>query len=97
MTKITVEKEVVLSRLLEIVEKLMQSDPFLQERIDKTKLSQILAQALDKVSLEELIYLSEKELIKIVNKIMVRQAVSGTLNELDREQKEIFEVIVEGK
>ncbi|MEC4990719.1 MAG: hypothetical protein SAJ37_18460 [Oscillatoria sp. PMC 1068.18] len=97
MTKITVEKEVVLSKLLEIVEKLMQSDPFFQERIDKTKLSKILAQALDKVSLEKLISLSEKELTKIVNKIMIRQAVAGTLNELNREQKEIFEAIVEGK
>ena len=97
MQELSVVKDTVISRISAVIDKLLASDSLFQERLDKSELLQIFSNILDKVSPQELIGLDEEELTDRVDKVMVIEAVSGTLNGLTSEQMEIFDAAVEGR
>jgi hypothetical protein len=97
MDTVSVNKEVLLSRVAEIVEKLIQGDSFFQGRLDKDEMIQHLVSLFDKFSPEELRAIENDDLIKRIDSILVLEAVAGTLNDLTPEQIEIFEADVEGR
>jgi len=97
MTQVSTAKDTVISRISEIVDKLMQSEYLFQERLDKDEIMQVFSNLLERVSPEKLLYIDDDELTARVDRIMVREAVSGTLNLLTPEQMEIFDAAVEGR
>ncbi|MEC4892410.1 MAG: hypothetical protein SAL07_09585 [Oscillatoria sp. PMC 1051.18] len=94
MEKTTVEKELVLSRILEIVEELLDRDSLFQ-KLNKKELRKIFAQTLDKVSPEEIISLDNDELRKRVDTVMAIEVLSGMLDDLTPERIEVFDAAVE--
>ncbi len=97
MTQFSTTKDTVISRISEIVDKLMQREYLFRERLDKDEIMQVFSNLLERVSPEKLLYLDHDELTVRVDRIMVIEAVSGTLNLLTPEQMEIFEAAVEGR
>ncbi|MBZ8180001.1 hypothetical protein [Oscillatoria salina] len=97
MEKTTVEKELALSRILQIVEQIMESDPWFQERLKKNEIMQVMNSLFNSVSPEETLKIDLEDLTKKISKIMTLEATAGTLNELSSEQIEIFDAFVEGK
>ncbi len=97
MQELSVMKDTVILRISAIIDKLLASDSLFQERLDKSELVKIFSNILDQVSPQELIGLDDEELADRVDKVMVIEAVSGTLNGLTPEQMEIFDAAVEGR
>lgn len=97
MTQVYVAKDTVISRISGIVDKLMQGEDLFRERLDKNEVMQIFSSLLERVSPEKLISLEDSELTARVDRIMVREAVAGTLNQLTPEQMKIFDAAVEGR
>ena len=58
---------------------------------------QILVSLLENFSSEEMNAISDNELTGRIRKIMILEAVSGTLNDLTPEQLKIFDAAVEGR
>ncbi|MEC4990720.1 MAG: hypothetical protein SAJ37_18465 [Oscillatoria sp. PMC 1068.18] len=96
MTKINIAKEAALSKILEIVEELLEKDN-LFKTLNKNELRKIFAQTLDKVSPEEIISLDNDDLRTRVDRIMAIELLSGMLDDFTPEEIEIFDAAVEGK
>ncbi len=97
MTQIYTTKDTVINRISDIVDRLMQSEYLFQERLDKDEVMQVFSNLLERVSPDKLLYLEDDELTARVDRIMVIEAVSGTLNQLTTEQMDIFDAAVEGR
>ncbi|MBO1352115.1 MAG: hypothetical protein EBE86_034310 [Hormoscilla sp. GUM202] len=97
MTQVYTTKDTVISRISEIVDKLMQSEDLFQELLDKDEIMQVFSNMLERVSPEKLLSIDDEELTARVDRIMMIEAVSGTENQLTPEQMEIFEAAVEGR
>jgi hypothetical protein len=97
MDKVLEQKEVAISRISEVINHLIQQNTFFQENLKKDELIQAFSKLIDKVSLEEIISLNDEELIRRVGRVMVRESVAGTLNDLTPEERETFEAAVEGR
>jgi len=97
MTQVYVAKDTVISRISGIVDKLMQGEDLFRERLDKNEVMQIFSSLLERVSPEKLLSLDDSELTARVDRVMVREAVAGTLNQLTPEQMKIFDAAVKGR
>ncbi|MBC6420448.1 MAG: hypothetical protein GDA43_02085 [Hormoscilla sp. SP5CHS1] len=97
MTQVYMAKDTVISRISGIVDKLMQGEDLFRERLDKNEVMQIFSSLLERVSPEKLLSLDDSELTARVDRVMVREAVAGTLNQLTPEQMKIFDAAVEGR
>ncbi|NER36782.1 MAG: hypothetical protein F6J93_22840 [Oscillatoria sp. SIO1A7] len=97
MNQFCTAKDTVLSRISAIVDSLMQKEYLFRERLEKNEIMQVFSNSLEKISPEELVFLDDGELTARIDRVMVREAVAGTLNELTPEQMEIFDAAVEGR
>lgn len=97
MTQISTTKDAVLARISPIVDNLMPSKNLFQERLNKDEIMQFFSHLLDKVSPEKIMHLDDEKLTKRVRRVMVIEAVSGTLNDLTPEQLAVFDESVEGR
>lgn len=97
MNQVSHEKDAALSRISEMVSRLIQHDAFLRERLEKDDVVQIFSILLDKVSPEEIMSLDDDSLTRRVKRVMVTEAVAGTLNDLTPQEMEIFDAAVEGR
>lgn len=97
MTQTSTTKDAVLARISPIVDNLMPSKNLFQERLNKDEIMQFFSSLLDKVSPEKIMHLDDEKLTKRVRRVMVIEAVSGTLNDLTPEQMAVFDEAVEGR
>ncbi|MDJ1178309.1 hypothetical protein PJF56_05495 [Roseofilum sp. BLCC_M91] len=97
MTQVFPAQDVVISRISEIVDRLFQENEKFRERLEKDEVMSIFSNLLAQVDTQELCAVDESELTDRVERVMVREAVAGTLNELTPEQMAIFDAAVEGK
>lgn len=97
MYEVSSRKNEVIARISPIVENLIQGNSLSQVKLDKEKMIQILVSLLENFSSEEMNAISDNELTGRIRKIMILEAVSGTLNDLTPEQLKIFDAAVEGR
>ncbi|NET60868.1 MAG: hypothetical protein F6K47_33450 [Symploca sp. SIO2E6] len=98
MNKLPVEQEQFMRRVSDIVDKLMPHQQIFQERLDRGVIIELLLNLFQKTfTSEEIGALNNQDLASRIEKIMILEAVSGTLNELSPAQIEIFDTVVEGR
>lgn len=98
METLPVEQEQFMMRVSEIVDKLMSRQKIFQERLDRSAIIKLLFNLFQKLfTPEEIGALDNQDLTSRIEKIMLLEAVSGTLNELTPTQINIFDAAVEGR
>ena len=97
MSQVCTAKDTVLNRISAIVDMLMKKEYLFRERLEKNEIMQVFSNSLERISPEELVSLDDGELTARIDRVMVREAVAGTLNDLTPEQMEIFDAAVEGR
>jgi hypothetical protein len=97
MYDISSYKHELINRISSIVEKLFQTNSLYQVKLDKDEMLEMLISLFGKFSPEKMRAITDKELTKRIDKILVLEAVSGTLNDLTPEEIEIFDAAVEGR
>jgi hypothetical protein len=97
MQEVYSERNVAIARISAIIEKLIEKNSLYKEKLDKEEMIQHLAKFVDKFSPEYVKSINQDELTNRINKILVIEAVSGTLNDLTPEQIEMYDEAVEGR
>ena len=80
-----------------IVEKLMRGNSLYQVKLNKREIIAMLVDLFGQFSPEEMREIHEDELVRRIDKILVLEAVSGTLNDLSPEEIAIFDAVVAGQ
>ena len=97
MYEVSQEKDVFLVRISQIVNNLIDSSNFYQEKLDKNEMILDLVNLFKQLSLEEFATIEDEDLTHRIDRILVTDAVSGTLNDLTPEQMKMFDEAVEGR
>jgi len=98
MEQVAMGKDAVIERITTIVEALMLTKPLFQEELESAQTIQVLSDLLlADSSPKEIIAMPIDDLRALLHDAMVVEAVSGTLNELSPEQREIFDMAVAGR
>ena len=85
------------NRISPIVEKLMRGNSLYQVKLNKREIIAMLVDLFGQFSPEEMREIHEDELVRRIDKILVLEAVSGTLNDLSPEEIAIFDAVVAGQ
>ncbi len=85
------------NRISPIVEKLIQGNSLYQVKLNQREMIEMLVELFGQFSPEEMREINEDDLIRRIDKILVLEAVSGTLNDLTPEQIALFDAAVEGR
>ncbi|GAA6615465.1 hypothetical protein [Scytonema sp. NUACC26] len=94
MHQVYSERKEAIARISAIIEKLLEGDRFYREKLDKEAMIQHLAKFVDKFSPEYVKSIPDDELTNRINKILVIEAVAGTLNDLTPEKIKIYDEAV---
>ena len=97
MYEVSQEKDVFLVRISQIINNLIDSNSFYQEKLDKNEMVLDLVDLFKQFSLEEFATIEDEDLTHRIDRILVTHAVSGTLNDLTPEQMKMFDEAVEGR
>ncbi|MEH1824702.1 MAG: hypothetical protein V7L22_04925 [Nostoc sp.] len=85
------------NRILPIVEKLIKGNSLYQTKLNKEEIIKMLIELFGELSLEEMRAITEYELTRRIDKVLVLEAVSGTLNDLTPEQIKMYDEAVKRK
>ena len=97
MQEVSRKKDVLISRISAIVDKLIQNDTLFQN-LDKAELIQLLSTLVqENLSTKQLRAIDDDELTRRIDRVMAIEVMSGLLDDLTPEQREIFEAAVEGR
>ena len=91
------ENNQFIERISPIVNQLFKSNSLYQTRLKKEEMLEMLVNLSSKFSPEEFTAISDSQLAKRIDKILVLEAVAGTLNDLTPEQIKIFDEAVCGR
>ncbi|MBD2778836.1 hypothetical protein [Iningainema tapete] len=97
MQEVYSQKHEIIARISPIVEKLFQSNSLYLVKLDQQEMIEMLVILFGVLSPEEMRAISEHQLTDRIDKLLVLEAVSGTLNDLTPEQIKIFDEVVEGR
>ncbi len=97
MYEVSQEKDIFLVRISQIVNNLIDSSKFYQEKLDKNEMVLDLVDLFKQFSLEEFTRIEDEDLTHRIDNLLNLEAVSGTLNDLTPEQIEMFDASVEGR
>lgn len=97
MYEVSQEKDLFLVRISQIVENLINSNNFFQEKLNKNEIVPDLVDLFKQFSLEEFVTIEDEDLTHRIDRILVTDAVSGRLNDLTPEQMKMFDEAVEGR
>ncbi|MEH2164221.1 MAG: hypothetical protein V7K38_25005 [Nostoc sp.] len=87
----------VRNRISPIVEKLIKGNTLYQVKLNQQKMIEMLVELFGQLSTEEMRAITEHELTRRIDKILVLEAVSGTLNDLTPEQIKMYDEAVKRK
>ncbi|MCC5658189.1 hypothetical protein LC608_14560 [Nostoc sp. XA010] len=87
----------VSNRISPIVEKLIKGNSLYQAKLNQQEMIEMLVELFGQLSLEEMRPITEHELTRRIDKILVLEAVSGTLNDLTPEQIKMYDDAVKRK
>lgn len=97
MQEVKSENQELTNRIAPIVEKLIKGNSLYQVKLKRDEMVKKMVDLFGEFSLEEFKAIPENELIRRIDKLLVLEAVSGTLNDLTPEQIAIFDEAVEGR
>jgi len=97
MIQISDRKSAVLSRISDIVDRIMQSRPVYQEELNKNEVMEIFSRLLDQIFIEQLMVLDDEKLTKRVKGVMSIELMTHLLDDLTPEEVETFNAAVEGR
>ncbi len=97
MQEVKKENPELENRIKPIVEKLIKSSSLYQVKLKQDEMVKMLVDLFASFSEEEFRAISENDLTKRIDSILVVEAVSGTLNDLTPEQIAIYDEVVEGR
>ncbi|MEA5602917.1 hypothetical protein [Nostoc sp. UHCC 0252] len=80
-----------------IVEKLIKGNSLYQVKLNQQEMMEMLLELFGELSPEEMRAITEHELTRRIDKILVLEAVSGTLNDLTPEQIKMYDEAVKRK
>ncbi|MEA5552025.1 hypothetical protein VB713_13830 [Anabaena cylindrica UHCC 0172] len=84
-------------RISHVVDKLFQGSSFYMVKLDQYEMTEMLIGLFSRFSPEEMRAIKEHDLTRRIDKILVLEAVAGTLNDLTPEEIAIFDASVSGK
>ncbi|MBE9249376.1 hypothetical protein IQ226_09395 [Dolichospermum sp. LEGE 00240] len=84
-------------RISHVVDKLFRGSSFYMVKLDQYEMTQMLMELFSRFSPEEMRAIKEHDLTRRIDKILVLEAVAGTLNDLTPEEIAIFDAAVAGK
>ncbi len=96
MTQTSMEKNIVLKRISEMIDQVMESKSIYQE-LDRDELIETFSKILDRVSPQILLPLNDERLKKRVRRVMATELLWTTPNDLTPEEIEMFNAAVEGR
>ncbi|MEH1923939.1 hypothetical protein [Nostoc sp.] len=85
------------NRILLIVEKLIKGNSLYQTKLNQQEMIKMLIELFGQLSPEEMRAITEHELTRRIDKVLVLEAVSGTLNDLTPEQIKMYDEAVKRK
>lgn len=97
MQEVSGDKPAVMSRISAIVDSLFKRNSLFRERLDQDETIQFIVSLFEKFSLEEFEAIDDINLLNRIDKILLIEAVAGTLNDLTPGQLKIFDEAVEGR
>ena len=97
MQEVKKENPELINRISPIVEKLIKSSSLYQVKLKRDEMVKMLVDLFSSFSEQEFEAIPENELIRRIDKLLVLEAVSGTLNDLTPEQIAIYDEAVEGR
>jgi hypothetical protein len=97
MQEILSERQAAITRISQIVDELIQGNTLYQEKLNKNEVMKSFAKLVDKFSPQFVINLDDKELTERIDRVMIVDAIAGTLNDLTPEQIKMYDEAVEGK
>ena len=97
MYEVSQDKDIFLVRISLIVNKLIDSNSFYQEKLDKNEIVPDLVNLFKQFSPVEFATIADEDLTRRINRILTLEAVAGTLNDLTPEQMKMFDEAVEGR
>ena len=97
MQEVSGKKDALISRISVIVDNLIQNDNLFQ-KLDKAEVIQLLSTLVEEnLSTKQLSAIDDDELTLRIDRVMAIEVMSGLLDDLTLEQREIFEAAVEGR
>ncbi|MEH2193928.1 MAG: hypothetical protein V7K98_15015 [Nostoc sp.] len=87
----------VSNRISPIVEKLIKDNSLYQVKLNQQEMVEMLVELFGQLLPEEMRAITEHELTRRIDKILVLEAVSGTLNDLTPEQIKMYDEAVKRK
>lgn len=97
MVQISDRQSAVLSRISDIVDRIMQSRPVYQEELNKNEVMEKFAMLLNNIFTEQLMELDDENLTKRVKGVMSVELMTHLLDGLTPENVETFNTAVEGR
>ena len=97
MVQTSDRQSAVLSRISDIVDRIMQSRPVYQEELTKNEVMEKFASLLNNIFPEQLMVLDDESLTKRVKGVMSIELMTHLLDDLTPEEVEIFNSAVEGR
>ncbi|MDZ8104096.1 MAG: hypothetical protein RM338_00505 [Nostoc sp. DedQUE12a] len=97
MQEISSQRDALAARILPIVENLFRDNNLYQLKLDKQEMIEMLVNMFGQFTPEEMKAITEHELTRRIDKILVVEAVSGTLNNLTPEQIKMYDEAVRRK
>jgi predicted CopG family antitoxin len=87
----------LINRISPIVEKLFKANSLYLVKLKKQEMIEMLANLFGQLSSEEMRAIKDNDLTLRIDKILVLEAVSGTLNDLTPEQIQMYDEAVKRK
>ena len=84
-------------RISHVVDKLFRGSSFYMVKLDQYEMTEMLIELFSRFSPEEMRAIKEHDLTRRIDKILVLDAVAGTLNDLTPEEIAIFDAAVARK
>ncbi|MFB2834011.1 hypothetical protein [Floridanema evergladense] len=97
MVQTSDRQSAVLSRISDIVDRIMQSRPVYQEELTKNEVMEKFASLLNNILPEQLMVLDDENLTKRVKGVMSIELMTHLLDGLTPEEVETFNAAVEGR
>lgn len=97
MQEISSQRDALVARILPIVENLFQDNNLYQLKLDKQEMVEMLVNMFGQFTPEEMKAITEPDITRRIDKILVLEAVSGTLNDLTPEQIKMYDEAVKRK
>ncbi|MBE9103518.1 hypothetical protein IQ229_00695 [Nostoc cf. edaphicum LEGE 07299] len=85
------------NRISLIVEKLIKGNSLYQVKLNKQEMIEMLVELFGQLSSEDMRAINEHDLTRRIDKVLVLEAVSGTLNDLTPEQIKMYDEAVKRK